>query len=57
MHLAQKPNGFLATIQIGITLAGFPASATAAVSLAVAKDVNDDRALLLICRDGATATR
>ncbi|SFG74504.1 protein of unknown function DUF21 [Streptomyces mirabilis] len=36
MHLAQKPNGFLATIQIGITLAGFPASATAAVSLAEA---------------------
>lgn len=28
------PNKFLATIQIGITLAGFPASATAAVTLA-----------------------
>ncbi|MFE3456549.1 hemolysin family protein [Nocardiopsis aegyptia] len=32
--LAQDPNRFLATIQIGITLAGFLASATAAVSLA-----------------------
>ncbi|MGH9039880.1 MAG: hemolysin family protein [Acidimicrobiia bacterium] len=32
-HLAQEPTRFLATIQIGITLAGFLASATAAVSL------------------------
>ncbi|MER5597237.1 CNNM domain-containing protein [Streptomyces sp. NPDC002265] len=34
VHLAEDPNRFLATIQIGITLAGFLASATAAVSLA-----------------------
>jgi putative hemolysin len=33
-RLARKPNQFLATIQIGITLAGFLASAAAAVSLA-----------------------
>jgi magnesium and cobalt exporter, CNNM family len=33
-HLAREPNQFLATIQIGITLAGFLASASAAVSLA-----------------------
>jgi putative hemolysin len=33
-RLANHPNQFLATIQIGITLAGFLASATAAVSLA-----------------------
>ncbi len=33
-HLARDPNRFLATIQIGITLAGFLASATAAVVLA-----------------------
>jgi putative hemolysin len=33
-ELAQDPNQYLATIQIGITLAGFLASATAAVSLA-----------------------
>ena len=33
-RLANNPNQFLATIQIGITLAGFLASATAAVSLA-----------------------
>jgi putative hemolysin len=33
-RLARDPNQFLATIQIGITLAGFLASATAAVSLA-----------------------
>lgn len=32
--LARDPNRFLATIQIGITLSGFLASATAAVSLA-----------------------
>jgi putative hemolysin len=32
--LARDPNRFLATIQIGITLAGFLASATAAVTLA-----------------------
>lgn len=32
--LARKPNEFLATIQIGITLAGFLASAAAAVSIA-----------------------
>ncbi len=32
--LAREPNRFLSTIQIGITLAGFLASATAAVSLA-----------------------
>jgi putative hemolysin len=32
--LARDPNRFLSTIQIGITLAGFLASATAAVSLA-----------------------
>ena len=32
--LARDPNSFLATIQVGITLAGFLASATAAVSLA-----------------------
>ncbi|HRE03163.1 MAG TPA: CNNM domain-containing protein, partial [Ilumatobacteraceae bacterium] len=31
--LARQPNQFLATIQIGITLAGFLASAAAAVSL------------------------
>jgi putative hemolysin len=33
-ELAAEPNRFLATIQIGITLAGFLASATAAVALA-----------------------
>ena len=33
-QLARDPNRFLATVQIGITLAGFLASATAAVSLA-----------------------
>jgi putative hemolysin len=33
-RLAKDPNRFLATIQIGITLAGFLASATAAVALA-----------------------
>lgn len=33
-RLAREPNRFLATIQIGITLAGFLASATAAVALA-----------------------
>src|SRR5215213_3892840 len=33
--LARDPNRFLATIQIGITLAGFLASAAAAVSLSV----------------------
>lgn len=33
-RLARDPNQFLATIQVGITLAGFLASATAAVSLA-----------------------
>ena len=33
-HLARDPHRFLATIQIGITLAGFLASAAAAVSLA-----------------------
>jgi putative hemolysin len=33
-QLARQPNRFLATIQLGITLAGFLASATAAVSLA-----------------------
>jgi putative hemolysin len=33
-RLSRDPNRFLATIQIGITLAGFLASATAAVSLA-----------------------
>ncbi len=33
-HLTRDPNRFLATIQVGITLAGFLASATAAVSLA-----------------------
>jgi putative hemolysin len=33
-RLARQPNNFLATIQIGITLAGFLASAAAAVSLA-----------------------
>jgi len=33
-QLARDPNRFLATIQIGITLSGFLASATAAVSLA-----------------------
>jgi putative hemolysin len=32
-RLARQPNKFLSTIQIGITLAGFLASATAAVSL------------------------
>jgi CBS domain containing-hemolysin-like protein len=32
--LARDPNRFLATIQIGITLAGFLASATAAITLA-----------------------
>jgi putative hemolysin len=32
-HLARDPNQFLATIQIGITLAGLLASATAAVTL------------------------
>jgi putative hemolysin len=34
-ELARHPNRYLATIQVGITLAGFLASATAAVSLAV----------------------
>ncbi|WP_245963412.1 CNNM domain-containing protein [Terracoccus luteus] len=34
VRLARDPNRFPATIQIGITLAGFLASATAAVSLA-----------------------
>ncbi|SFD64551.1 hemolysin family protein [Streptomyces aidingensis] len=34
VRLAEDPNRFLATIQIGITLAGFLASATAAVALA-----------------------
>lgn len=34
VRLARDPNWFLATIQIGITLAGFLASATAAVALA-----------------------
>ena len=34
VRLARQPNQFLATIQIGITLAGFLASAVAAVSLA-----------------------
>lgn len=33
-QLARDPNRFLATVQIGITLAGFLASATAAVTLA-----------------------
>src|SRR5215216_2521992 len=33
-HLARDPNQFLSTIQIGITLAGFLASAAAAVALA-----------------------
>ena len=33
-RLARDPNRFLATIQIGITMAGFLASATAAVALA-----------------------
>ena len=33
-RLAREPNRFLATIQIGITIAGFLASASAAVSLA-----------------------
>ncbi|HEV8167631.1 MAG TPA: DUF21 domain-containing protein, partial [Actinomycetota bacterium] len=33
-RLARDPNQFLATIQIGITLAGFLASAAAAVTLA-----------------------
>lgn len=33
-ELAREPNRFLSTIQIGITLAGFLASATAAVTLA-----------------------
>ncbi len=33
-RLAREPNRFLSTIQIGITLAGFLASATAAVALA-----------------------
>lgn len=33
-RLARDPNRFLATIQVGITLAGFLASATAAVTLA-----------------------
>jgi|SRR4051794_17016390 len=34
VRLARDPNRFLATIQVGITLAGFLASATAAVALA-----------------------
>jgi putative hemolysin len=33
-QLARDPNQFLSTIQIGITLAGFLASAAAAVALA-----------------------
>lgn len=33
-RLARDPNRYMATIQIGITLAGFLASATAAVTLA-----------------------
>src|SRR4029453_9529992 len=32
-RLARDPNNFLATIQVGLTLAGFLASAVAAVSL------------------------
>jgi putative hemolysin len=34
VQLAREPNRFLATVQIGITLAGFLASATAALTLA-----------------------
>ena len=34
VRLVREPNRFLATVQVGITLAGFLASATAAVSLA-----------------------
>jgi putative hemolysin len=34
LNLAESPSGFLATIQVGITLAGFFASAVGAVSLA-----------------------
>jgi len=34
VHLVRDPNRYLASVQIGITLAGFLASATAAVSLA-----------------------
>jgi len=34
VHLAQDPNRFLSTIQIGLTLGGFLASAVAAVALA-----------------------
>ena len=43
-RLAREPNQFLATIQIGITLAGFLASAFAAVSLA--KPLEDRLAFL-----------
>ncbi|HET6482363.1 MAG TPA: hemolysin family protein [Actinoplanes sp.] len=42
--LARDPNRFLATIQIGITLAGFLASASAAVSLA--KPLNEPLSFL-----------
>lgn len=34
LHLKENPGGFLATVQVGITLAGFFASAVGAVSLA-----------------------
>ena len=38
-RLARQPNQFLATIQIGITLAGFLASAAAAVELQLDQQV------------------
>jgi putative hemolysin len=41
-RLARQPNQFLATIQIGITLAGFLASAAAAVSLAAPLETHLD---------------
>jgi putative hemolysin len=41
-RLARDPNNFLATIQVGITLAGFLASAAAAVSLAEPLERNLD---------------
>ncbi len=43
-RLAREPNKFLAAIQIGITLAGFLASAAAAVSLA--QPLEDPRSFL-----------
>ncbi len=55
-RLVEDPNRFLSTIQVGITLAGFLASATAAISLAapladvlpMAESVADPLAVILV---------